>query len=152
MEEAVIGAFSALVGAFLSAKYERGSELRVEMTKLADFLETIADCLTQMHGKLSHDEVPTQAGDRLKRVLDEYESALSESNLPSERKTQLMSLYGNVKRVLSEAGFQDDVLRGSALGSGRSDGLEADLQRVSGRILGMSDALRAAPLAGPLGG
>ena len=122
------------------------------MIKLADFLETISDYLTQMHGKLAHDEVPTQAGDRLKRALDEYESVLSESTLPSEKKTQLVSLYGNVRSVLSEAQFQDDVLKGGALGSPRSDGLLAELQRVSGRILGMSDALRAAPLAGPLGG
>ena len=151
MEEAIIEAFSALVGAFLSAKYERGKALRAEMSKLADFLERIADCLARIHGKLAHDEVPTQAGNRLKEVLDEYESVLSESNLPSEKKTELVSLYGDVRRVLSEAQFQEDVLEGGALGSRRSDGLLAELQRVSGRILGMGDALRAAPLAAPLG-
>ena len=143
MEEAIVGAFSALVGAFLSAKYERGKALRKEMSKLADFLERIADCLAQIHGKLAHDEVPTQAGNRLKRVLDEYASVLSESDLTSEKKTELVSIYSNVRRVLSEAEFKDDESPG--------DGRLAELQRVSGRILGMSDALRAAPLAGPLG-
>jgi hypothetical protein len=125
----------------------KNSERRFAQLKaLAAFLDDVAECLEQMHAKLSEMVVPTAAGNRLKTQIRDYTEVVSRSVLDERTRLALGTILVQVRHCMFEGQVEDDILRGHVLRQGqeaRRTALLSSLERTAARARGEADLLRA---------
>ena len=145
MEALLIGLLGPLVGAYLTAHF-KGREVLVEQIRAwAEFFETMAACLGGMRDELAKKKIPTKHGNRLKQALADYEDTINATGLSKATKKKLLGFKSQIEHCLTQGQAEDDILRGKIL---RAPALQrkkllAELDRISARLLGQHDVLKA---------
>jgi hypothetical protein len=144
MLEAVIGLVGAIVGAYVQASYSSREARQKQIEELAAYLKELASCLNEMVEKLSKDEVPTTAGNRIEKAFESFEAKLENVKLSKAKQGELAYAQQRLEQCLSDGRFLDDVIRGHILRS--HDPTEKarillEMARTSGYLGGVADTL-----------
>lgn len=142
--EALVGLLGALIGAYVAARYAEQNVRTAQIAALADFLSSVAKCLLEMEEALANDIVPTGAGNRLEKVLAEFDATLDRAPVDESTRSELKNLGLRVQRCLIDGRFLDDAIRGHILREKEAEKKKMlrSMVQVAGHLEGQADVLR----------
>ncbi len=117
-------------------------------TKIDDFkiyLNNLADCLDEMVEKLSKNEVPTKAGNRIEKAFESFEKKLENLRVEEAKKQDLLQSNDMLRRNLADGRFLDDVIGGNIRNAPPGEKVRAltAMTRTSGYLRGVADTLKS---------
>lgn len=138
--------FVSIIGVYLTHYYGKAQISQSEFDKFRNYLNEISVSLNKMVEKLNQNEVPTEAGNRLAKALENFEALYEDLNLKEDTRIDLTYAHEKLNRHLLDGIFLDDVIRGNILNNnlGKKDEILNEMKRTSGYLQGIALGLKPA--------